>query len=346
MRYLFIPLSLMLFCMGCNQTSDTSKEETKNIIRVTTIQSEKKKYKPVRTYSGTAYAFKEANLGTTLPGKVEKVHYQEGERVSEGNLLVELSAELYAQALAKRNSLEKDFQRVSRLREKGSVTEQKYDHVKAKFEAAKAEARMMKENCEIRAPFSGVVVDYLVKEGENFMFSPSLKPGYSHTSGIVQLMQLNRLKVKIDVNEKELPDIRVGQSAEVKFDALPDTSFNGRVSHIDPILSTATHTAKVEVTVSNGKRKLKPGMYATVRIQMPDKKNVFVPLNAIFRQSGTGNDYVFVVTNDNRAIRKPVTRISTRGKEVAISGIEEGREVVVHGKNKLKSGDWVKVDNQ
>lgn len=346
MRGIFIPLSLILIFAGCKQSNNTTEDTTDNAVRVTTVKSTELKYHPEKTYSGSSSPLKEANLGTTLPGKVEKIHYEEGEYVTKGTLLVELSAELYAQALAKKNTLEKDFNRIKRLREKGSVTQQKYDHIKAKYEAAKAKARMMKENCEVRAPFSGIIADYLVKEGENFMFSPGLKPGYSHTSGIVQFMKLSRLKIKIDVNEQDLSQIEKGQTASVRFDAFPDTTFEGRVSHIAPILSTATHSAKVEIAVDNRERKLKPGMFATVNIKMPERKDTFIPLQAIFRQTGTGNNYVFIVNDQNKAIRKPVTQLYTKEKQVAVKGIREDRNVVVHGKNKLKSGDKVIVENQ
>ncbi len=346
MRGLFIPLSLFIVFMGCNQSSEKAEETQDHTVSVTTEKSREITYNPEKTYSGNTSPYKEANLGTTLPGKVEKIHHDEGTYVSEGTLLVELSAELYAQALAEKNSLEKDYNRVQRLREKGSVTQQKLDHIKAKYKAAKAKARMMKENCEVRAPFSGVIVEYLVKEGENFMFSPGLKPGYSHTSGIVRFMQLSRLKIKIDVNEQDLNDIKKGQTAQIQFDAFPDTTFKGQVTHIAPILSTATHSAKVEVTVNNRQGKLKPGMFATVDIRMPERKDVFIPLNAIFRQTGTGNHYVFIVNDEKQAIRKGVTQLYTKDKQVAVKGIKKNRDVVVHGKNKLKSGDQVIVENQ
>jgi membrane fusion protein (multidrug efflux system) len=332
----------MLLISSCGQEEEQTQQQAQGREQVTTVRAEKRRYHPRLTYGGTLYAYREANLGTTLPGRVEKIHYEEGRTVSEGSLLVELSSELYAQALAEKNTLEKDFNRVSRLREKGSVTQQKYDHVKAKYEAARAKARMMRKNCRIRAPFDGTIVDYLVHEGENFMFSPSLKPGYSHTSGIVQLMQLDRLKVEVDINENDLPHIKEGQQARVSFDAYPDTTLRGTVTHIDPILSTSTHSAKVEVTIDNRERTFKPGMYARLSIRLPEKTHVFVPLNAIVRQEGTGKDYVFVVEN-NRAVKKPIQKIQNRDELVAIEGIEENQPVIVQGKSKLNDGDPVTV---
>ena len=114
---------------GCGPNSEETPQAEQGPEEVATMRSQKRRYNPRLTYGGTLYAYKEANLGTTLPGRVEKIHYEEGRTVKEGSLLVELSSELYAQALAEKNTLEKDFNRISRLREKGSVTQQKYDQI-------------------------------------------------------------------------------------------------------------------------------------------------------------------------------------------------------------------------
>src|SRR6056297_2750839 len=335
MKKLIIPLTVALVIAGCNnqqKTEEKKKEEKK--IAVTTARAVSKTYNPELVYSGTAMPFKEANLGTTLPGRVEEIHFQEGDFVKKDQLIVELSAELYAQALAEKSTLKKDYERLKRLREKGSVSQQKFDHVKAKYEAAKAKARMMKKNCEIRAPFSGTIVDYLVEEGENFMFSPSLKPNYSHTSGIVQLMQLDKIKVEIDVNESNLKNISLGQDAKLTFDAYPEKEYEGKVSKIKPILSTETHSATTEITVNNTDKMIKPGMYANVEIKLPETEDVFVPLNSIYRQPGTGNEYVFVIQNDNTVTRKPVEKGYNKGDSLTVKGLKPNQQIVVDGKNK------------
>jgi len=346
MKNLIIPLIVVTILFGCKQEEEqTKKPEQAQKTIVTTTKSEKQSYHPWLEYNGTAFAYKEANLGTALPGRVEEIHHEEGSYVKKGELLVELSAELYAQALAEKNTLKKDFNRVNRLREKGSVSQQKFDHTKAKYEAAKAKAEMMRKNCEIRAPFSGTIVDYLVHEGENFMFSPSLKPGYSHTSGIVQLMQLNKIIVEIDVNETNLKDISTGRAANLTFDAYPEKEYKGTVTKIKPILSTATHSATTEITVDNPNKMLKPGMFANVKVKMPQTEDIFIPLNAVYRQPGTGNDYVFIVKNDNTVTRKQIEKLYTKDTVVAVKGIKNNRKIVVNGKNKLNSGDKVTISN-
>jgi len=200
----------------------------------------------------------------------------------------------------------------------------------------------MRKNAQIRAPFPGVVVDHLVEEGENYLFSPSLKAGYSMTSGILQLMQLHPLKVKFEINEKDLPDLSENMDARVIFDAFPQEVQKGTIKFIEPILSTQTRTARGFIEFPNPAHKYKPGMFAKIHILLPEERGIQVPMNAIYRQPGTGNDYVFVVDN-NIVSRKAVERVDTRGASLIIKGIEADKTLVLHGKNKLTDGVEVAI---
>lgn len=340
-KVFYISILTLFVITGCKSGEDKIIDK-ENIIPVTVTVSEGKSYVPTLSYSGTAKANREANLGTAIPGRVEKIYFNEGDNVHKGELIAELSSELYLQALVERNTLEKDYERVSRLREKGSISQQDFDHVKAKYEASKAKTQMMRKNTEIRAPFSGTIVDYMVNEGENFLFSPSLKAGYSMTSGVVKLMQLDILKVEIDVNEKDIAKIKENQKAEIFFDAYPEKKYGGKITKIEPILSTMTRTAKAEITIKNSDHLIKPGMYAKVNLILPEQDAIFVPLEAIYRQTGTGNDFVFEIKN-NQAHRIAVTRLYTINDQVAVSGIKKGITIAVGGKNKLNEASKVEI---
>lgn len=331
--------------LGCKENSNEKKAEQNASIPVVVSKSYQKKYTPELTFSGTAFANKEANLGTAIPGRVEKIYYKEGERVKKGDLLVELSAELYTQALIERDAIKKDLERVSRLREKESISAQDYDHVKAKYDAAVAKTRMMKKNAEIKAPFHGVVVDHIVQEGENFFFAPSLEPGYSMTSGIIKLMQLDLLNIQIDINEKDISKVHQGQMAEVVFDAYPDKKYTGELIQIDPVLSTLSRTAKAKVRIKNQGLLIKPGMYAKVHIRLPEQEATFVPNESIYRQPGTGKDYVFEV-DQNIVTKTAVKRRYTLNDLVAVDGIEPDQTIVVAGKSKLRDGMPVEIKDK
>jgi len=162
------------------------------------------------------------------------------------------------------------------------------------------------------------------------------------TSGVVKLMQLNIIRVEIDVNEKDLAKIRQGQSAELIFDAYPQNVYSGKVTQIASVLSTLSRTATVEISIPNDDFLIKPGMYAKVNLVLPEREAVFVPLEAIYRQSGTGNDYVFRI-DDNTAHRIPVQRMDHLEDKVAVSGIDANVTIAVAGKNKLNEGTRVEI---
>jgi membrane fusion protein, multidrug efflux system len=343
MKRIMISAALIILMMSCKQNNTTvvSASGSEPVpVKVATAQI--MKFTPSIDLSGTVFPVREANLGAALPGRVEKIYFPEGSRVRKGDLLVSLSGELYTQALTEYTTIEKDFERVTRLNEKGSITQQEYDHVKAMYDASGAKVAMMKKNAEIVAPFSGTIVEYLVQEGENYFFNLNLDPGYSTTSGILRLMDLDNLRVETEINEKDLPKVAAGQTARVTFDALGDTLLTGSVASVKPVLSALTHTATVKIDFRNIGGIVKPGMFAHVKIELGAINAVGVPLNSVYRQAGTADEYVFVAEN-NKVRRQKITKILTDNATVAVREIKPGEQIVVSGKEKLSNGSLVIV---
>lgn len=343
-KLLLIALIVFIFT-GCKtkKKEDISKDEK---IVVSTIKVENSEYSPVLSYSGVVKAYKEANLGAALPGRVEKIFFTEGESVKEGALIAELSGEMLLQAQIENEALKKDYERLERLKEKGSISDMNYDHVKAQYEASQAKVALLKKNTQIKAPFSGIIASINVKEGENFSFIPSGldMSNLSLASGIVKLIQINPIKIEIEVNEKDLSQINKGQLAEITLDAYPTKSFNGKVRYIKPVLSTSSHTAIVEIELNNNGDMIKPGMYANVSITTPKIKGLIIPASSIIRQEGMGDEYVFVI-KENKAQRVNIKKVFSSNDKVVVSGLEEGQDIAVFGKNKLSEGTIVTVKN-
>ena len=335
---------IALLATGCSQSgSGDVASSTNTAVKVTVAESVEKAYSPELNYTGTAEAGKAVNLGSAIPGRIEKINYRKGSFVPKGAVIAELSDEMLIQAEIELNAIKKDYERVSRLKEKGSMSIIDYDHIKAKYEATQSKVDMLKKNTSITAPFGGVLVDIMVNEGENFSFVPSLSDDMKMRSGIATLMQLNPLKVSIEVNEKELNAINNGQSVDVHFDAYPEETFQGKVTFISPILSTMSRTSTVEIEVPNSGTRLKPGMYCRTSIELAEATGVFVPMNAIYRQQGTGENFIFVVKADNTVDRISVTRGETVGTSVHIPELSAGTTVVIDGKNKLEQGSKIEV---
>lgn len=343
-----IILSVFLIMVSCGQqdnsrTADLSESRE----AVTTAKSKKKTYNPVLELSGSFKPYREANLSAVLPGRVEKIYYQEGQKVSENDLIVKLAGEKLTQARMEYQAVKKDYGRVKRLYKKGSIPEQKYDHIKAKYEAKKANYEMVRQNTEIKAPFDGTIVETMINEGESFMLiNPGMKPGYSHANGVVRLMQLDSLKVEVAVNEKQLSQIAIGQKAHIQTDAYPDNRFQAEIIQISPVVDMTSRTADITLVINNSQRILKPGMMAYVEIILPQEEAVFVPQKAIYRQPGTGRDFVFVVGPNEKVEKKSVQRITTRDQLVAVQGIPDKTRIVIQGKSRLQDGDQVIATNK
>jgi membrane fusion protein (multidrug efflux system) len=332
----------MLFMSACS--SQQSEEETQGKIPyVKVAETTTRKYQPLLKFSGSVFAKKEANLSSVLPGRIEKFHVQEGEKVTRDQLIAELSGEMLTQAQIEYETFKKDFGRVSRLFEKGSLPEQKYDHVKAQYEAKKANYELIKKNTEIRAPFDGIITEKMIEAGESFLvINPGLEPGYSHASGVVRLMDYSCVEIEIEVSEKDYNHLQIGLPATVKVEAYKNQKWTGKITKLAHTFNTMTKTTKVTVEVKNEELKLKPGMFAKVEIPIAEREEIFVPMKAIYRQPGTGKDFVFVVRN-SKTEKKPVERIFTDGDFVAVSGLTTGETIIVEGKSKVHNGTKVNI---
>ena len=343
-RFIAFAACVAIVATGCHRQEETAA--VKETVAVKVSQPVRQTYNPSIRFSGTACAFKEADLGSTLPGKVEKMNVREGMEVQKGQVLAELSGELLTQAIIENNALKKDYDRLRRLGEKGSMSQIEIDHIKAQYEASQAKVELLKKSTEIVAPFSGTVVDILVEEGENYSLVPSVdQQNMSISNGIIKLMQLNPLVVKIEVNEKDLARIKTGQEATLTFDGCPGETFTGKIFYIRPVLSSSSRSATVEIHVNNAKHTLKPGMFANVSILLPEAEGIFLPLTAIERQAGTSQDYVFVVQG-NTARRVMVKRLETINDQAAVEGVTPDQQVIVSGKGKLVDGSVIEIQNK
>lgn len=347
-KFTIIILSFLFIFINCEKQEQVENGQNSSGRQVvTTVKLEKEIYQPSLEFTGSFKPHREANLSAVLPGRVEKIFFAEGEKVNQGDLIVQMAGEKLTQAKMEYQALKKDYGRIKRLFEKNSISEQKYDHVKAQYEAKKANYEMIRKNTEIRAPFSGTLVETMIQEGESFIvLNPGIKPGYSHANGVVRLMQLDSLKIEIQVNEKQLPRISKGQKAKITTAAYPGKTFHAAVTKISPIVNMSSRTVAVTLELANPDKQLKPGMFCYVNIMLPQREAVFVPQDAIYRQPGTGNDYLFVVKSGGQVARQPIERLDTHENRVAIEGVEAGETIVVEGKSGLQSGSLVRVANK
>lgn len=309
-------------------------------------------------FTGLIDAWNKVDITPDVGGKIARIYVEEGERVKEGQLLAELDTRAIrlqldqakaglAVAEASYNDAKKNMERMERLKAENAVSDQQYEQIKLAFEAAEAQLQQAKaalnladHNLEVsimRAPFSGVVSSKNAEVGD--VINP-LMGGFSPTSGVLTLMDFSRIKIEINVSLQDVSRIKKGQTALLRVDAFPGRIFPGRVFIMNLTADPATKKFRVQVTADNPDLALKPNTFGEVTLEVSTHENALViPQKAVLE-----NRYVFVVQEDNTAMRKDIfLGLQNADMLEATSGIEEGDLVVVEGNYGLEDGAKVEI---
>ena len=183
----------------------------------------------------------------------------------------------------------------------------------------------------ITAPIAGYVSDRTADVGE--YVSPQQK--------VATIVNLNPLRVRIDIPEQAIPRVHVGESVSVAVSAYPDRSFAGHLARISPSVTATSRTLTVEAEVENPSGELKPGQFATVRILLPQSAPaVLVPQRALREISGA--TYIFVIKN-GRAEQRLVQAGQKEGDLVElVSGVAADELVATNNVDQLSDGVTVR----
>jgi RND family efflux transporter MFP subunit len=239
------------------------------------------------TAAGQAEAYRRTTLTSVVDGIVREVPVRENGVVSEGGLLIQLDTTEFALAVARAQAdlvnaqaryeemtfgdqgitdpeLRRERERLARARS-GLAQE----------EVALQESEITLSRATVRAPFPGRVADLQVVEGQH------VSPG----AEVLTLVDLNPIKVEVQVLEAEIGYLAEGRRATVSFAAFPGETFTGRIATINPVVDPDTRTARVTLLLNNADGRIKPGMYARVSLEaqyFPDR--IIVPRTAILER--------------------------------------------------------------
>jgi len=269
---LIILIIIIAALVGCGDSNNKSKDSSvEEVIPISTVVAQEQEITPTMDYSGTVEAWSRAALGSEIPGRIVSLNCNVGDVVRKDSLLVKLGSENLIQAQANFNAVKKDWERI-KMRESGTVTQQAYDQMQAAFKAAKAGYEKTLISTQIRAPFNGVITKKYLDVGEVY----SLFPGQAGSPAIIELMQIDTVKVAVAITESQYHKLTLGQETTLGLDAYPDSQFVGTVSRIDPTINTKTRTANVEIRFANHSGIIKPGMFGFVGISLPSRHALLV----------------------------------------------------------------------
>ncbi len=300
---------------------------------------------------GSLAAVQGVTVTAELTGKVVQIAFTPGSRVKAGDMLVkqdtsseeaQLRSAEAAAALAKLN-----VERLGKLLAERTIAQSQYDNAEAGYKQAVAQADNIRASIAkktIRAPFDGRLGIRLVNLGQ------VLNEG----EAIVSLQSLDPIFVNFALPQQQLSSIKAGLAIRVTTDALPGEIIQGKITAINPQVDAATRNIRVQATVANADERLRPGMYVSVAVVLPDRKEVLaIPATAVLY--APYSDSVFIVEDPPKpnpgkpvkVVRQQFAQLGEKhGDFVAVqSGLKEGETVVSTGVFKLRNGQTVTVDN-
>jgi len=247
--------------------------------------------------------------------------------------LVQMDATQLRQARTQLDHLKENFNRLDELYKIGGVSKSDWDALKTQLDVSQNAYNNLSENTQLLSPINGVVAMRNYDSGDIFSGNP-----------ILQIQQIRPVKLMVNVSESQYNDIKKGMEAKIKIDILGNDDIKGRVSLIYPTLDARTHTFPVEITIPNENVKVRPGMYARAIFNLGSHSNVVVPDNAIVKQPGSGDRYVFVLNDDNTvSYNKVILGRRLDANYEILSGLKDGDKVAVTSLTKLKDGVKVRV---
>ena len=191
---------------------------------------------------------------------------------------------------------------------------------------------------EVKSPIKGTVIRYYVDIGDSVIPQEPMPQ-----EPVVNIAYMDKVKIVVNVGEKDITKLRKGEKVRVSVDAYPEENFLGRVVKVAPAVDLRSRKLKVELEIENKDHRLKPGMFADVEIIYNEHSNVLVvPRISVLEKEG--RTILFTVEDDRAKLREVKTGISDEEKIEIVEGLSEGESVVIEGNYGLIDGAKVEVE--
>ena len=323
--------------------AQTSKSTIATSYSVSVVKAARKDLTPTFSIVGTIVANNDVTVLSETQGRVLKVNAEVGDYKKAGSVLAEVDDELkkaaFEAAKATYEKAKKDLERYEALYKENSVSDSQIEQARWSYQTAESQyivARRQFNDTKITTPISGIVTARYIDVGSTVQGAPQ-------ASRIVDIVDISKLKVDVNVAEKDVFKLHVGDKVAVSTDVFPNETFTGTINTIS-VKGDNAHTYPVEVILDNSKQELKAGMFGTVTFTEPStSKSIFIPREAIV---GSLRDGKLYVVQNNMATLRTVTVGREIGTQVeVVNGLTEGETVVVNGQNNLDNNTPVIVRN-
>jgi membrane fusion protein, multidrug efflux system len=323
------------------------------------------------TVVGNLIGLQTVAIAPRTGGRLLSVNVQLGDRVRRGQVLAkvedreiveqvraaEASQEVAKATIRQReadlNVAKLNFDRSKNLYERQLLAKQALDDAESRHLAAVAQldlstAQLSQNAARLEELKINLQHTSVTSPVDGFVASRSVDPGamVNTNTAIASVVDISRLRLVVNVVEKDLRMVSAGDVAEVEVDAYPGEKFNGRIARVAPVLDPATRTAQMEVEIPNGDNKLKPGMYARINLTVEERKGTLVaPKNAVIDFENRRG--VWMPNAENRAKFVAVELGIDGGDNVEIiGGLKEGDTFVTTGAAAVRNNDQLIIAGQ
>lgn len=326
-------------CTSETQSKDTGDKDSTSAVPVEISPVVRGDISAYYSTTATLEAEEEATVVAKVRGIVREIKVEEGDNVQSGQVLAQLEDEQLEiearRARAVMDRLYNEFLRNQELYGKNLISAEQFENSKYEYESQKSAyelAHLKVEQSAICAPISGVISRRMVKVGNMINIDQE----------VFRITDFDRLLAVLHVPEHEMSKLQKGQIAEIRADAIQNSSFRGSVLRISPVVNPETGTFKVTVAIEDRTNRLKPGMFGRIRIVYDTHRNaLMIPKDAVMSEDGQNSVYVI---RDDLAYRKTVRTGYENGAGIEVlEGIAEDEKVVTIGQSSLQDSALVQI---
>lgn len=316
-----------------------AKNDTINSYAVSVVTVGKQKLAQQLSLVGTIAANNDVAIVSETQGKIIDVYAKVGDYKSAGSIIYQVDDEMkkagHITAETNYEKAKKDLTRYESLRKENTVSDTQIESARLAFKSAEAQyiiARRQYNDTKITTPISGVITSKLVDVG-NYVQSGNV---------VANVVDVSRLKVKLNVAERDAFRLNVGGNVEVTTDVYPGVAFRGKIESISSKADEA-HSYPIEVGLANSKdHPLKAGMFGRVSFTSTMNNDMLtIPREALV--GSMKKPQVFVVEGLTAKLRNIVVGSEVGRRLTVLSGLNDGDTIVVNGQNNLKDNVAVTI---
>jgi len=328
-------LSTALIMASCGQKANEQQTvivEEAPKVTVTTVHAEN--VPQLSTYPTTVEADIVNNITPQTASRIKDILVEVGDHVKKGQRLANMDAINLQKARLQVTNDSIEYLRTKELYEIGAASQSNFDAITLAYSVSKKTYSNLLENTILTSPISGIITARNYDEGDM----------YAMAQPLFVVQNITPVKMLINISESNYSKVNKGMEVELIAEAFPGETFKGKVNLVYPTIDPRSHTFPVEIIVDNTDEKLRPGMFARVTINYGNNFRVVVPDNAVLKQVGADDKYVYVLNEDNTVTYTPVKLGVRMGNRYEIiSGLNDGDVIVTSGQTRLKNNIEVEV---